>query len=169
VAEELVMNEMTTGAGNDLERVTELARRMVTEWGMSERIGPLTFGGQAHEVFLGRDFMQHKEYSESTAVIIDEEIRKIIETAYDGAHNLLSKNNEALHVVATALLTREVLDGEEIAVLVEGRELPELKPTDDGSRGQTPGEPDSEEELEQAAEEQSAQIPALDEGQPAEG
>ena len=169
VAEELVMNEMTTGAGNDLERVTELARRMVTEWGMSERIGPLTFGGQAHEVFLGRDFMQHKEYSESTAVIIDEEIRKIIEMAYDGAHNLLSKNNEALHAVATALLTREVLDGEEIAVLVEGRELPELKPTDDGSRGQTPGEPDSEEEPEQAADEQSAQIPALDEGQPAEG
>jgi len=169
VAEELVMGDMTTGAGNDLERVTELVRRMVTEWGMSERVGPLTYGGQAHEVFLGRDFMQHKEYSESTAVIIDEEIRKIIETAYDTAHNLLSKNNEALHAVATALLTREVLDGEEIAVLVEGRELPELKPSDDSRGGQTPGEPDSEEEPEQAAEKQSAHVPALDEGQPAEG
>ena len=169
VAEELVMNDMTTGAGNDLERVTDLARRMVTEWGMSERIGPLTFGGQAQEVFLGRDFMQHKEYSESTALIIDEEIRKIIETAYDGAHNLLSKNNEALHAVAAALLTREVLDGEELAVLVDGRELPELKPSDDRRGGQTPGQPDSEEEPEQTAGEQSAQIPALDEGQPVEG
>ncbi len=136
---------------------------------MSERVGPLTYGGQAHEVFLGRDFVQHKEYSESTAVIIDEEIRKIIETAYDGARDLLSENNEALHAVATALLTREVLDGEELAVLVEGRELPELKPSDDDPGGKSPGKPDAEGEPERTAQEPSAHVPALDEGQPAEG
>ncbi len=82
---------------------------------------------------------------------------------------LLSTNNEALHAIATALLTREVLDGEEIAVLVEGRELPELKPSDDGPRGKTPGGPDSSDEPERTAEEQSPHVPALDEGQPAEG
>ena len=167
IAEELVMNEMTTGAGNDLDRVTDIARRMVTEWGMSKQLGPLTFGGKGDEVFLGRDFVQHKDYSDETAILIDGAIKKIVDTAYTRASDILSEHTDALHAVAEALLTRESLDGEEVAMLAEGKSLPEVKmssedfPPESGTRVEADAEPDKPRE--------ATGIPSLDEGQPAEG
>src|SRR5437016_1859455 len=113
-AEELVLGHMTTGAGNDIERATELAHKMVCEWGMSEKLGPMTFGKKEEEIFLGRDFTQRVDYSETTAVQIDTEVRRIIMEAYEHAKLLLRRNVEVLHKMAEALLEREVLDGAEI-------------------------------------------------------
>jgi len=113
-AEELVLGHMTTGAGNDLERATELARKMVCEWGMSEKLGPITYGKKEEEIFLGRDFTQRAEYSEATAVQIDNEVRRVILEAYERAKLLLRRNTEVLHKMAAALLEREVIDGGEI-------------------------------------------------------
>jgi cell division protease FtsH len=123
-AEELFMQHMTTGAGNDIERATELARRMVCEWGMSEKLGPLTFGKRDEQIFLGREIAKHKDYSEETAVEIDQEVRRIVTQAYGRATKLLSENRESLVRLAEALLVREVLDSEQIRILVEGGELP---------------------------------------------
>jgi len=118
VAEELVSGQMTTGAGDDLEKATELARRMVCEWGMSEHLGPMTFGKKEEQIFLGRDFTQTKDYSERTAVEIDNEVRQIIMAAYDRAKELLQVNLDVLHKVAAELLEKEVLDGSEIDEIV---------------------------------------------------
>jgi len=118
VAEELVLNHMTTGAGNDIEKATDLARRMVCEWGMSEKLGPMTFGKKEEEIFLGRDFTQKVDYSESTAIEIDAEVRRIIQDSYYKAKDLLKTNIRLLHKVAETLLEREVLDGTEIDSLV---------------------------------------------------
>ncbi len=117
-AEELVLGHMTTGAGNDLERATDLARKMICEWGMSEKLGPMTFGKKEEEIFLGRDFTQRVDYSETTAVSIDAEVRRIIMEAYERAKLLLRRNVEVLHKMAEALLEREVLDGGEIDEIV---------------------------------------------------
>ncbi|NKB88787.1 MAG: ATP-dependent zinc metalloprotease FtsH [Acidobacteria bacterium] len=135
IAEELVLEEQTTGAGNDLERVTDLARRMVTEWGMSDRLGPLNFSSGGSEVFLGRDFAQGSEFSDGTAQLIDEEIKRIIDDAYDATTDLLRSNIEALHAIAKALLAREVLDGEDIAALAAGQSLPDPDPDSSGGTG----------------------------------
>ncbi len=113
-AEELIFRQMTTGAGDDLEKATELARRMVCEWGMSERLGPMTFGKKEEQIFLGRDFTQAKDYSEKTAVDIDTEVRQIISGAYERAKALLRTHLDILHKMAAALLEKEVLDGPEI-------------------------------------------------------
>ena len=118
VAEELVLNHMTTGAGNDIEKATELAHRMVCEWGMSEKLGPMTFGKKEEEIFLGRDFTQTADYSESTAIEIDSEVRRIIQESYHKAKDLLKTNLALLHRVAESLLEREVLDGSEIDAIV---------------------------------------------------
>jgi cell division protease FtsH len=118
VAEELVLKQITTGAGNDIEKATDLAHRMVCEWGMSEKLGPMTFGKKEAEIFLGRDFTQKAEYSKSTAVEIDAEIRRIIQDSYDRAKNLLTTNLRLLHKVAEQLLEKEVLDGLEIDAIV---------------------------------------------------
>jgi cell division protease FtsH len=118
VAEELVLNHMTTGAGNDIEKATDLARRMVCEWGMSEKLGPMTFGKKEEEIFLGRDFTQKVDYSESTAIEIDAEVRRIIQDSYYKAKDLLKTNIRLLHKVAETLLEKEVLDGTEIDTLV---------------------------------------------------
>jgi cell division protease FtsH len=118
VAEELVLNHMTTGAGNDIEKATELAHRMVCEWGMSERLGPMTFGKKEEEIFLGRDFTQRVDYSENTAIEIDAEVRRIIQESYDRAKELLQSNLRLLHKVAESLLEKEVLDGSEIDAIV---------------------------------------------------
>jgi cell division protease FtsH len=119
VAEELVLNHMTTGAGNDIERATELARRMVCEWGMSEKLGPMTFGKKEEQIFLGRDFTQQQDYSESTAVEIDAEVRRIIQASYQRAKELLHTNLHLLHKVAERLLEKESLDGSEIDALMQ--------------------------------------------------
>jgi cell division protease FtsH len=124
VAEELALKHMTTGAGNDIERATELARKMVTEWGMSERLGPLTFGKKEEQIFLGREIAQHKDYSEKTAVEIDEEVKRIIFDAYAAARNLLQGKYALLDTFARKLLEKETLDGPEIDQMItdfEGR------------------------------------------------
>jgi cell division protease FtsH len=118
VAEELVLNHMTTGAGNDIEKATDLAHRMVCEWGMSEKLGPMTFGKKEEEIFLGRDFTQKVDYSENTAIEIDAEIRRITQDSYQRAKDLLKKNLGILHKIAESLLEKEVLDGSEIDAIV---------------------------------------------------
>ncbi len=124
VAEELALKHMTTGAGNDIERATELARKMVTEWGMSEKLGPLTFGKKEEQIFLGREIAQHKDYSEKTAVEIDEEVKRIIFDAYSAAKNILQGKYALLDTFARKLLEKETLDGPEIDQMIsefEGR------------------------------------------------
>jgi len=113
-AEELALGSMTTGAGNDIERATELARKMVCEWGMSEKLGPMTFGKKEEEIFLGRDFTQKVDYSEQTAIQIDAEVRRILLEAYERAKLFLRRNLEVLHKMAETLLERESIDGAEI-------------------------------------------------------
>jgi cell division protease FtsH len=129
-AEYLVFNHLTTGAANDLERATGLARRMVCELGMSEHLGPLTFGKKEEMVFLGREIASHKDYSERTAEEIDKEVRGIVEGAYNRAMGLLRDNLDKLKLVATTLLEREVLDGEEMNRLLRGEKLEPLKPVE---------------------------------------
>ena len=113
VAEQLILNDISTGASNDIERASKIAREMVTKYGMSERIGAIMFGSGQEEVFLGRDFTQTKNFSEETAAIIDEEVKKIIDKAYKTAEVILSGNIDKLHAVATRLLEKEKIDGEE--------------------------------------------------------
>jgi cell division protease FtsH len=124
VAEELHLGRITTGAGNDFERATDMARRMVTEWGMSDKVGPLTFGKQEEQIFLGREISQHRDYSEATAVEIDEEVKKIVQQGYESARRILEEHADALTGLAEALLEREVIDAREIAALVRGEPLP---------------------------------------------
>jgi cell division protease FtsH len=118
-AEELIFEDPTTGAGNDIERATELARKMVCEWGMSDRMGPLAFGVKEEQIFLGREIAQHKDYSEVTAIAIDEEIKRLVNHGYEGAKSILSANIHILHALAQALVEHEELNADEIAALVE--------------------------------------------------
>ena len=113
-AEELALGSMTTGAGNDIERATELARKMVCEWGMSDKLGPMTFGKKEEEIFLGRDFTQKVDYSEQTAIQIDAEVRRVLLEAYERAKLFLRRNVEVLHKMAETLLERESIDGSDI-------------------------------------------------------
>ncbi len=128
LAEEIFLDTRTTGAGNDLETATELARKMVCEWGMSESMGPLTFGRKEEAIFLGKELAQHKDYSESTAIMIDREVKRIITDCYEAARKIVLENRGALERIANALLEREVLDGEEITRLLKGEELPPMMP-----------------------------------------
>ena len=118
-AEELVLGQLTTGAGNDLERATELARKMVCEWGMSPEMGPLTFGKKEEQIFLGREIAQHRDYSEETARKIDVEVKKLILESYDQARVLLGGNLDKLHRLAQTLLEKETLDGETIDRIIQ--------------------------------------------------
>ncbi|MEK7306200.1 MAG: ATP-dependent zinc metalloprotease FtsH [Nitrospirota bacterium] len=118
VAEEVFLKHITTGAGNDIERATELARKMVCEWGMSEKMGPLTFGKKEEEIFLGREIAKHRDYSETTAIDIDNEVRRLVFENYERAKDIIIKNMNALKGIAEALLEREVLDGQEIDKII---------------------------------------------------
>ncbi len=118
-AEELALHHMTTGAGNDLERATDLARRMVTEWGMSEKLGPLTFGKKEEQIFLGREIARHKDYSEKIAEEIDEEVRHLVTGAYEQAKKLLSHNYDILETFAKILLDKETVDGHDMDRMIE--------------------------------------------------
>jgi cell division protease FtsH len=128
IAEELILNQITSGAHDDLEKATELARRMVCEWGMSERLGPMTFGRKEEQPFLGRDIVHQPNYSEDTAIKIDEEVKVIVERNYQRAKELLTTNRVLLERVATTLLEREVLDAEEVRMVIEGIPLKEREP-----------------------------------------
>ncbi len=129
-AEKLIFNRITTGAGNDIERATDLARKMVCDWGMSDKLGPLKYGRGEHEVFLGRDMSSEKTYSDTTGRIIDEEIRRIVEEGMQHAERILQENIHILHHMAAELLVRETLTGEEVEVIMNGGELPPFeKPT----------------------------------------
>ncbi len=118
-AEEIALKHMTTGAGNDLERATDLARKMVTEWGMSEKLGPLTFGKKDEHIFLGKEIARHKDYSEKTAIDIDEEIKKIVIEAYDTSKKLVTENSDLLEALAKSLLEKETMDGAEIDAVIQ--------------------------------------------------
>ncbi len=140
IAEELTTGNITTGAGNDLERATEMARQMVCEWGMSEAMGPLTFGKKEEQIFLGREIAQHQDYSEGTALKIDAEVKRIVTSNYERAMAVLSEHKERLVDIADALLAREVLDGEEVRRLAYGQPLDappapvQPPPSDEGTR-----------------------------------
>jgi cell division protease FtsH len=128
LAEEIFLNVMSTGAGNDIERATDLARRMVCEFGMSN-LGPLTFGKKDQEIFLGREIAQHRDYSEDTAIKIDQEVRRLVDEGYNRAKHILETEREMLVKLAEALLERETLDANEIRMILDGKDLPPRTPT----------------------------------------
>jgi len=129
-AEEIVLKDYTTGSGNDIERATDLARKMVCEWGMSEQMGPLSYGKKEEQIFLGREFAQHKDYSEETAEKIDREVAKIISENYEKAKGLLSDNLDTLHRLANELLEKEVLSADELDIIIgiQSQVSPETEP-----------------------------------------
>jgi cell division protease FtsH len=132
-AEKIIFNQRTTGAGNDIERATELARKMVCEWGMSDKLGPLAYGAKEEELFLGREITRSRNFSEHTAIAIDQEVKKIVTAAMKRAEKVLHDNIETLHRLSNALLEREILDSNEIDKIVRGEELP---PVDKRKNGQ---------------------------------
>lgn len=134
IAEEVFLNQSTTGAGNDIERATDLARKMVCEWGMSE-LGPLSFGKKEEQIFLGREIAQHRDYSEATALQIDEQVRKMVDEQYRRARQLIEQHRDAMIRIAEALLEREILDGDEVRKLIsmEAAPLSASTPGDSGT------------------------------------
>jgi cell division protease FtsH len=150
-AESIVFNDITTGAGNDIEQATTLARKMVCEWGMSENMGPLTYGKKEEQIFLGREIAQHRDFSESTAVLIDKEVRDLVESASDTARKILSGNLQVLHDMANALLEKETIVLEDIKDLIEAAKS--------GSTGDTDGQSQDDDVLpaEEKAEDQAAE------------
>ncbi|OGU29972.1 MAG: cell division protein FtsH [Ignavibacteria bacterium GWA2_35_9] len=138
-AEKIVFNHFTTGAGNDIEKATSIARKMVCEWGMSEKLGPLSYGAKEEEIFLGREIQKHRDYSEKTAIEIDEEIRNIIISAMARAENILNQNIDILHKLSIELLEREILDSSEIEKIIKGEELPPIK-KNGSAEGENPEE-----------------------------
>ena len=130
-AEELVLEDFTTGAGNDIERATDLARKMVCEWGMSTQMGPLSYGKKEEQIFLGREIATHKDYSEETAKRIDSEICQIVSVCYDTSKKILSENLQTLHSLSEELIKREVLNSEDLDAIISGRALPEQEKTED--------------------------------------
>jgi cell division protease FtsH len=131
VAEALVLGEISTGAQNDLERATDLVRKMITEFGMSEVLGPITFGRRQEQVFLGRDIARDRNYSEEVAYSIDKEVRRLIEDAYSKTEEMLKENMEKLHLIAAALLERETLEGGELEELLQNGKIEEKPPVTD--------------------------------------
>jgi len=133
-AEKIVFNHYTTGAGNDIEKATGIARKMVCEWGMSDKLGPLSYGAKEEEIFLGREIQKHRDYSEKTAIEIDEEVSKIVKKGVERAEKILKDNVEILHKLSKELLEREILDGHEIDTIIKGEELP---PIPENGKGET--------------------------------
>ncbi len=127
-AEKIVFGHYTTGAGNDIEKSTNIARKMVCEWGMSDKLGPMSYGAKEEEIFLGREIQKHRDYSEKTAIEIDDEIRSIISKAMNHAEKILRDNIDLLHKLSKELLEREILDSDEIERIIKGEELPPVPP-----------------------------------------
>ena len=164
VAEEIIFNQITTGAGNDIERATKTARKMVCEWGMSEALGPINFA-EAGEVFLGRDMARHNDYSEATARLIDSEVRRILNECYARSRKLIQENLDALHRIAAALLERETLNGEEVDLLIEGKQLPPLEERPKAKEKPKPEEQPKQEEKSRQARNKSEPEPDSDTGE----
>ncbi len=122
-AEKIIFNELTSGASHDIKSATEMARKMVCEWGMSDKLGPLSFGERDEQIFLGREISQHRDYSEHTAELIDQEVRAIVDAQYERAHGLLTEAKDLLILVSDTLIEREILDGAQLAQLMRGEEL----------------------------------------------
>jgi cell division protease FtsH len=140
-AEKLVFDYYSTGASNDLQQATAMARRMVCQYGMSDKLGPVAWGDSDHDVFLGRDFVQRKDYSEKKAEEIDEEVTQLLTDLYNEAVGLLRDHRQALDRISEALLERETLEGAELKLLLEGKPLPPLRaPAIPGESGETPPE-----------------------------
>ena len=137
-AEMLIFDKMTTGAGNDIEQATQIARKMVTEWGMSDTLGPMTFGKNNDEVFLGRDIQSQRDYSEVTARMIDEEIAKIIRIAQKKSEKILNNNKELLHDMANSLLKHETIDSKDIQKILDGKTIVRRKPSLKSSKSSKP-------------------------------
>jgi len=165
IAEEITMNSLTTGAGNDLERSTELARRMVCEWGMSDAMGPLTFGKKEEQIFLGREIAQHQDYSEETALKIDQEVKRFVTDNYERSHKMLSDSKEILVKIADALLAREMLDADQVRRLVAG--LPLDEPQQAAART-TVSPTNDEDEARPRQKERAPIVPALNKPLPQE-
>jgi cell division protease FtsH len=153
VAELLFLKQMTTGASNDLERASKMARKMVCEWGMSEAFGSMALSDNGNEVFLGRELVQHKQYSEETARLIDAEVRKILQDAYNTAKGLLEENEDVVHRLAEALLERETISGSDLTKLMNNEELPPFEPPEDRKNGKQAGSESSQANEGQEAEE----------------
>jgi cell division protease FtsH len=154
IAEEKYMHHMTTGAGNDIERATDLARKMVCEWGMSE-LGPLSFGKKEEQIFLGREIAQHRDYSEETAIRIDEQVKKLVQGGYNTSAQILEERSKALVEIAETLLEREILDGNEVMQIINGEQLPPMS-----------GSKDSEDHSQQVIRpEGGRRVPGLSEGE----
>ena len=159
VAEALILNEISTGAQNDLERATELVRKMITEYGMSEVLGPITFGRRQEQVFLGRDISRDRNYSEEVAAAIDKEVRRIIEDAYQKTEEMLRANIDKLNVIAEALLEHETLEAAQLNQLLQEGKLtdPEAK-TDSDNPALSPSQNESSEPLQQLVAETKPKI-----------
>jgi len=156
ISEEKFMKQMTTGAGNDIERATDLARKMVCEWGMSE-LGPLSFGKKEEQIFLGREIAQHRDYSEETAIRIDEQVKKLVQGGYDTAAAIIDERSEALVRIAETLLEREILDGNEVMQIIKGEAL---------APASASGPKDSEDHTQQVLRpEGGRRVPGLSEGE----
>jgi cell division protease FtsH len=156
IAEEKFMHHMTTGAGNDIERATDMARKMVCEWGMSE-LGPLSFGKKEEQIFLGREIAQHRDYSEETAIRIDEQVKKLVQGGYNTAAGIIEERSETLIKIAEALLEREILDGNEVMAIINGEQLPPISAS---------GSKDSEDRTQQVLRpETGRRAPGFSEGQ----
>ena len=166
IAEELTNGDITTGAGNDLERATEMARRMVCEWGMSEEMGPLTFGKKEEQIFLGRDISQQQDYSEDSAIRIDREVKRIVTGNYDRAREALSGHKQELTRIAEELLIREVLDADQVRRIAKGLPLAPPAPARTGSR-QTPSGGETNQSDDRSAE-VAPSVPSLDKAIPQE-
>ena len=159
VAELLFLQQMTTGAGNDLERASKVARKMVCEWGMSETFGSMALSDNGNEVFLGRELVQHKQYSEETARLIDAEVRKILQNAFNKAKSLLEENDDVVHRLAEALLERETISGSDLTKLMNNEDLPPFEPPADRKNGpkSTAQTTDADQDLDQDEEFESAE------------
>ena len=144
IAEEITNGKLTTGAGNDLERVTDLARKMVCEWGMSDFMGPLTFGKREEQIFLGREIAKTQDYSEETAVAIDQEVKKFVMDNYERARKVLMEQKPVLLKIADELLAREVLDADQVKRLAQGLPIDDPSPTSTPVSDETPRREPSE-------------------------
>ncbi|HEC83482.1 MAG TPA: cell division protein FtsH, partial [Firmicutes bacterium] len=147
-AEQAVFNDLTTGAKADIDKATDIARKMVCEWGMSD-LGPLSFGKKEEQIFLGREIAQHRDYSEETAVLIDKEVRKIVDAASQRAANIIRDNIDKLEALATALLDREILDREEIEKVLRGEKLKPRKRHEETEAATEESEKSEDSELKQ--------------------